>query len=371
MIEQQRHGIAPVETHDEAARESFVAALRKFSVAEMYPRIRDVYDGRIAPRFAEHHGHAPKDYTEARRAIEADEYFRAFTLINRATQELLWDTVGESVHRQLDELQARAGRVRRGLGTLTLDPGLGIPAHMDAVDIHVMPGNYHTELGEEDLYAGAMYDRGVFLYAYGGLGPLNDELGAEIAGFVRRQFPALQPRRILDMGCGVGLTTVPLKQAFPDAEVHGIDVSAPMLRYGHARAESLGQSVHFSQQDAVRTSFPDGHFDLIVSGLFLHELPMDVIRGVLREGHRLLSSGGVMAHHDMLGWPKEPFDDYMTDWNTLHNNEPFQPNSGRMDFLSACEEAGFSREEVFIGGQKAAYMEEMLEAVGLRGAVKR
>ncbi len=38
-----------------------------------------------------------------------------------------------------------------------------------------------------------------------------------------------QPRRILDLGCGTGSTTLLLKQAFPQAEVIGLDLSPYML----------------------------------------------------------------------------------------------------------------------------------------------
>ncbi|MCL6753034.1 methyltransferase domain-containing protein [Nostoc sp. CCCryo 231-06] len=60
----------------------------------------------------------------------------------------------------------------------------------------------------------------------------------------------------------IGNSTLPYVDGFPDAEVHAIDVGAPMLRYAHARAESLGKRVHFSQQNAEQTNFPDESFDL-------------------------------------------------------------------------------------------------------------
>ena len=371
MMDQTPHTMLPQPTHDELARESFVGALRRFAVAEMYPAIKTVYERDQLPQFRSRAGRAPETYAEVRALLESDAYFQSFSLVTRATQELLWDTVGESVERQLETLVSRARTATAGGGTLTLDPALVTPAHIRAVDIHVMPGNYHTELGAEDVFAGALYDRGVYLYAYGGLGVLNDALGVETAKFVRERFPSLRPTRILDVGCGVGHSTLPLVKAFAGAEVYGIDVAAPMLRYGHARADALRQRVHFSQQDATQTTFPDGHFDLIMSCLLLHELPMAVITGIIEESHRLLAPGGVMVHNDMLGWPKEPFADFMTDWNTIHNNEPFSRNIGSIDFLASCEAAGFVRDDVFIGGQKAAYMEEQLETMGLRGAVKR
>ena len=34
-----------------------------------------------------------------------------------------------------------------------------------------------------------------------------------------------------------------------------------MLRYGHARAEAMGATIHFSQQNAECTDFADGSFD--------------------------------------------------------------------------------------------------------------
>ena len=77
-------------------------------------------------------------------------------------------------------------------------------------------------------------------------------------------------------------------EAYPEAEVYGIDVAAPMLRYAHARAEALGRRVHFSQQNAESTNFRDESFDLIVSHILLHETSAKAVRNIMRECHRLL-----------------------------------------------------------------------------------
>ena len=37
------------------------------------------------------------------------------------------------------------------------------------------------------------------------------------------------------------------KEAYPDAEVHGIDVGAPQVRCAHARAEALGVEVALAE----------------------------------------------------------------------------------------------------------------------------
>ena len=87
--------------------------------------------------------------------------------------------------------------------------------------------------------------------------------------------------------------------AFPDAHIHAIDIAAPFVRYGHARAESLGVGIHFSQQNAEQTDFEDESFDLIVSHILLHETSAKALRNILRECHRLLRPDGLMVHAEI------------------------------------------------------------------------
>jgi len=172
------------------------------------------------------------------------------------------------------------------------------------------------------------------------------------------------------MGCGAGMSTLPFADAYPDAEVFAIDLAAPMLRYAHGRAESLGKKIHFSQANAAETKFADGSFDLIVSTIMLHEMPQKISRQVIAECHRLLAPGGVMVHNDMVGWPTDPFQEFMAEWNAHHNNEVFERGSGTLDFRAACTDAGFAADTVFLEPVAAAYMSEQLAYVGFRGAVK-
>ena len=72
-----------------------------------------------------------------------------------------------------------------------------------------MPGNVHTELSADDTLAGALYDRGVHVFAFGGLGELNEGLGEAEALLIRERYPDFKPKRILDVGCGPGFTTLP------------------------------------------------------------------------------------------------------------------------------------------------------------------
>ena len=289
-MSQQRHDLLPHETHDELARDRFVQALKAHVAGRVTPGIPEVYEHRVRPRHEAEHGGPPTDRHEIRRALGHDTYYRLWSSVRRSSQHLLWATVGDAVARQADELAHRAKHVDSGLGSLRLDPDLHIPWYNAEVDIHAMPGGYRGEYLDDDVAAGALYDRGVYVYAMGQMGALNDDYGQSIvANFLRPEHPDFDPKRILDVGCTVGHATLPYVDGFPEAEVHAIDLGAPVLRYGHARAQALGRAVHFSQQNAERTDFPAGHFDLIVSHIVVHELSPAAIRNVLAECHRLLA----------------------------------------------------------------------------------
>ena len=174
---QDRHAILPEATQDEFAREEFCASLRKMFTTELFPGTNDVYYRHVLPAFEAKHGRKPQSPQEVKRIMDENFYFRGSNIVGRAIQELVWDTVGESIERQLDDLNERAKPKPGDLGTLRVNPDMKMPRYIEAVDIHVMPGNFQTEIAEDDVFAGALYDRGVYVFAFGGLGKQNEGLG--------------------------------------------------------------------------------------------------------------------------------------------------------------------------------------------------
>ncbi len=347
MDGQLRHGMLPRATHDELARQSFVQSLKVHLANQVSPGNKVVYERRVRPRFEKETHRPPKDRHEVRRVMKSEPYYQMWSALQRTSQEMMWDAVGTSAERQLEELVANAANVVRPKGSLTLNPELPLPAYHDAVDIHCQPGGYHTELVKDDVAAGAIYDRAVYIYAMGRMGPLNDDMGNSVVSYLKREQPGFQPARILDMGCSVGHSTLPYVDAFPSAEVHAIDVGAPMLRYAHARAESLGKRVHFSQQNAERTSFAGQSFDLIVSHILLHETSAKAVRRVIAECYRLLKPTGMMIHAEVPQYHgMDPYDAFILDWDTYNNNEVFWGPLHDMDLERLAVDAGFSRGNV-------------------------
>jgi 2-polyprenyl-3-methyl-5-hydroxy-6-metoxy-1,4-benzoquinol methylase len=275
--------------------------------------------------------------------MTSEPYYQMFSALLRTSQEMMWSSCQKPVERDLRSLNARVGKGKaRRKGTVRLDPSLEVPKYHRAVDIHCQPGGYHIEYEEGDASAGMVYDRAVHIYAMGQMGPFNDDIGASVARWLREQHPDFRPRRILDMGCSVGHSTLPYAQAYPKTELHAIDVAAPMVRYAHARAEDLGVAVHFSQQNAEQTDFENGSFDLIVSHILLHETAERALHNIIRECHRLLRPGGLMIHAETPPYRQmDAFDAFMLDWDTRNNNEPFWARSHEIDLKKLSRSGGF------------------------------
>lgn len=360
-FQQADHPILPKADHDERAREEFAKSYKQFIQGSLLPGLQPAYQNRAAKRFAADAGHAPADRHDMRRAMVKDLYFQHYAAANRIAQELLWDGVIGSINRQLPDMIAAAKALSAAApAPLDIPEGFEAPRYVTAIDIHCMPGGYAGEASPDDIGAGALYDRGVYLYAMGYMGPYNDDMGRSVTNYLRRKMPGFEPKRILDLGCTVGHSTLPYKEAFPDAEVIGIDVAAPCVRYAHARAAGLGREVGFLQRNAEDTGFESESFDLIVSHILLHETSGQAMPRIFRECHRLLRPGGVMIHADLPPFDTmDPFTQFILDNETYFNNEPFWGAMREVDQVQLAADAGFPKDDVRFDTAPMAIMEAM------------
>ncbi|MFN5902148.1 MAG: class I SAM-dependent methyltransferase, partial [Novosphingobium sp.] len=229
-FQQHQHAALPRANHDERARQEFTKSLKQFVQQGLLPGLTPVYQHRAAKAFEKEHGQPPADRWDIRKAMVKDLYFQHYAATNRIAQELLWESVIGSVERQLPELEKAIAELNASnAAPLESDPAFPVPRYVSALDIHCMPGGYASEIDGADIVQGAIYDRGVYLYAMGYMGPDNDDMGRSVCNYVKRRMPEFKPKRILDMGCTVGHSTVPFKEQFPDAEVIGIDVGGPCV----------------------------------------------------------------------------------------------------------------------------------------------
>ena len=338
-----RHGLRLSLRRDEKARADFVSALRRHVFETVAGEMRRDYRAAVAPRLAP--DAAPEDIHAAMRGREAFQFYSALRV---GSQEMVYQAIRPAIERAGAALQREAAKSARAapLGSLTLDPDLEVPRSVSAIDIHLSPGSYVEEYAEEDLAVGAVYDNRLAVSTFGVFGPNLDDIGQSIARFVRARHPRVAPRQILDLGCTVGHNTGAWKDVFPDAEVHGIDVAAPCLRYAAARARSQGRAVHFRQMDAEALRFPDASFDVVFSSMFLHEVPRKGIPKVLREAYRVLRPGGLMLHMELPPADQlSAYDSFHLDWDGHYNNEPFYRAFRAMDLRRIVATAGFAPDD--------------------------
>lgn len=344
FVEQQHHDALPTTNHDELARQHFVRSFKEYLVAAVHPGLKTAYEKRAKPNFVAKHQREPENIADVGEVMRDDPHYQAWSSLLRTSQEMMWSCTQLPVERTIHELAASAQEQSQTHGSLRLDPELVIPPYHTGVDIHCQPGGYHTEYIPSDVAQGAIYDRAVYLYAMGQMGGDNADMGDSTVAWLKQEYPAFKPSKILDMGCAVGHSTLPYASGFPEAEVHAIDVAAPMVRHAHARANAKSLDVHFAQQNAESTDYADESFDLVVSHILLHETSSKAIKNIIKECHRVLKPGGWMLHVETPPYEgMSPFDTFLFDWDSENNNEPFWRKSHSLDLDELAKLGGFQR----------------------------
>ncbi|MBM0239212.1 class I SAM-dependent methyltransferase, partial [Micromonospora sp. ATA32] len=125
----------------------------------------------------------------------------------------------------------------------------------------------------------------------------------ELAGWIRDKLPDVHAalsepgRRIADVACGTGWSSIALARAYPGARVHGLDLDAAALAVAekNVTAAGLPDRITFQVRDAADPELA-GEYDLVCLFDALHEMARPV--EVLRACRQLCAPGGTVLVMD-------------------------------------------------------------------------
>ena len=137
--------------------------------------------------------------------------------------------------------------------------------------------------------------------AYAKAAVIQHEIGLRLLD--RLSYLKLQPRRILDLGCGPGVFLQKLRQLYPDAYIVGVDLAEHML--SQAKQIDSGITYALVQADMDHLPFAAETFDLIFANQVIHWSPalvsvLQALNMVLaREGCLMFTTLGPDTFHEL------------------------------------------------------------------------
>ncbi len=96
--------------------------------------------------------------------------------------------------------------------------------------------------------------------------------------------------RVLDAGCGTGLTTLRIAARHPDCVVYGLDLSPKMIEVARGDAEKQGLAVDFRVGSIADLPYPDADLDVVLTNIMFHHLDLEEKRQAVTEIARVLRS---------------------------------------------------------------------------------
>ncbi|MCS7001932.1 MAG: methyltransferase domain-containing protein [Dehalococcoidia bacterium] len=335
-MDRGRIGTLPSATErDDEAYLDFAESVRAFTVRSLEPALRARATDVLAAHAAAT-GRPVQPTDDVRPLLDPLPIVAARNRLHRTAQEMMWEGVVATYRKRADELLAELAEAdHRGPGTVDYDPNFRYPAYFTQTAFHLQPGGYHG-----DPLAGYYYHYGT-KYLFTGDND-DDQLHRQLVDLIPLPADGVV-RRAIDLGCAIGQSATALKKRFPAADVWGIDLAAPMVRYAHKRAVDLGIAVHFAQRAAEDTRYPANAFDIAFAYILFHETPVEVSRQIVAETRRILRPGGVFAVIDMMSAARHttPLQQFNRAFYRDHNAEPYSVDFVTCDFTGMLRAAGF------------------------------
>lgn len=312
----------------------YMTAVRNFAIRGWFPEVAEEVATTAAaadlpPLLSR------QDFDQIEPALENKNSVGAWKRVMFSQQKLTWSRLFDTYNADRDGWIAKLDKAAAdNPDRLHLDPDFEVPESA-CLDIHMQPGGYCR-----DELAGYVFHHGTRVFYQGD--NEQDELHDSYADCLR--VPEHGPlNKILDLGCSIGQCTTALKERHPAAEVWGLDVGLPLLRYAHKRATDLGSDVHFTQGLAEDLKFADESVDAVFAYILFHEVPEHTFEAIVREAFRVLRPGGTFTVVDAPNADVLPAPNRMwLAFDARYNCEPYSPAFVALNFPGLVEKCGFA-----------------------------
>jgi len=141
----------------------------------------------------------------------------------------------------------------------------------------------------------------------------------ELARYLKKKGLGDKKLKLLDFGCGIGLSAKFLRKYLPKVSVYGIDVSKKEIRVAKAKNKNL-KNVKFASFDGFNIPFKE-KFDIIFVANVFHHIKRNDQEKVLKNISKKLAENGylfIFEHN-----PLNP----LTQWIYFKNDFQFDKNS--------------------------------------------
>lgn len=157
-------------------------------------------------------------------------------------------------------------------------------------------------------------------HSYDNYCQLQNQVGCELIRFIKMQQP--QAQRIIDLGCGTGITTERLASEYHYSDFHAIDIASSLVMRAAERLKSRAITVYTMDFDKLNVTLL---FDIVFSNMVLHwstqlAETLKIIKHYLSENGTLAFSIPLTGTLDELKqtYSINQFYDYTTIMQLLH-----------------------------------------------------
>jgi len=190
---------------------------------------------------------------------------------------------------------------------------------------------------------------------------LSQEIGSRL--LERLDLIKIQPKRILDLGCGTCQLSKDIKDRFPNAEIYSLDISIEMLKIANSKVKPN----QLICSNATQLPFESNSFDLILSNLMFHWT--DALNDLVKECFRVLNKQSLLFFATLGPYTlyelKECFKK-VDDYQHVHSFMDLS-NIGDLLFATKFLDPVVDKEEIVIQYNNVKQLFVDLKAIGVSG----